>query len=269
MKTKNIVIIVAAVVVVIAVVAVVIFNTTPYNGYASAFDKTTKANSLNFDTIVKVTVDGKETTATGNMKIKNLSGNINFINVMNIEGKQITQFTDGENIYKEENGQKTKFKIGDKPQMTEKGEFNMDYYAQEFSGLLDASKIKDLHIVEKLDSKVIEKMEKKTEGSATVYDITLATQLVNDVFAQVINAEMEGAEKPACTLKSFKYKAAENASNAIGTITYDIDMDVVFPPSLTKENAEITKSVQIQLTMNMIDPGTAVEFTLPDTSGYN
>ncbi|MDR1532982.1 MAG: hypothetical protein LBS62_12535 [Clostridiales bacterium] len=267
MKSK--IIIAAAVILVIVAAAVVYFTTSAYNGYSGAFDKSAKVNGTEYQTTVKVTVDGQVTTATGNFKIRDITSKVNFLNVMDINGTRVTQFTDGEYIYTDDGQARTKFKIGEKVQQTQKepGAFDLENYIQEFSGLLDASKIKDLKIAEKLDQRIIEKITKRSVAGGTEYDVTLAAQLVNDIFKSIVNSEAQGGVNPECELKSFAYTAAVNGANYIGGITYKADMDVTFPTALTGGGDE-TKSIQLELNLAVVNPGTPASFTLPDTSGF-
>jgi len=272
MKSKLVLIIVAAVVVVGAVIGIIVYNTNAYTGYSTAFANSTKQTSMEYDTALKATLDGEVTTATGNMKIRDIMTKVNFVNEMTIDGKKITQFTDGEYIYMDDGSNKTKYKIGEtpdnQPKGDDKGGFDMDYYIQEFSILLDASKIKDLKINERLNQNIIQNITKTSSGSNSVYEVTLATQLVNEIFDTVIADQFSDESAPKCVLKSFKYTATANSNKLIDKIVYYIDTDVTFPAALTGEASDQTKSMQLELTMKYINPGQPVSFDLPSTDGF-
>ena len=273
MKSKALPVIIIIVVVLLAGIGYFVYAANPYTGYSAAFSKTNKITSTEYDTSVKATIDGDTTTSTGNMKIRDIATNVNFVNEMTIDGQTIMQFCDGEYIYIDNGEQKTKFKIGEKPETNQKergagGEFNMDYYIQEFSMLLDASKIKDLKIAERFGQNIVEKISKKNVSGGAEYDVTLAPQLVDEVFATVIDEQLGEENAPQCTLKSFSYKAAANKEKYITSITYKIDMDVVFPSGLTGESEDSEKSVQLEVCLDYANPGEKSEFSLPDTSGY-
>jgi len=268
MKWKPIIII-AAIVVVVAVAAIIFFTSSAYTGYAAAFDKSNKITSTEYETSIKMTVDGQTTTATGRFMVRDITTKVNFVNEMDINGIQILQFSDGDYIYVDDGQVKQKFKIGEKVEQTQKepSAFDLDQYIQEFSGLLDASKIKDLNIAEKLDSKVIEKITKRSITTGTEYTVTLATQLVNELFASIINSEMSGGVNPECTLKSLSYIATENKNGYIDSVAYSVSMEVTFPASLTGSSA-LTVDVDLQLLMKIVNPGTPAQFDLPDTAGF-
>ena len=272
MKSKLVIIIVAALVVIGGIIGYVVYSSNPYTGYSSAFSNSTKQTSIEYDTAIKINVDGTLTTATGNMKIRDVTTKVNFVNTMVIDGKTVTQFTDGDYIYMDDGSNKTKFKIGEQPDTQpggdDKGAFSIDRYIQEFSILLDASKIKDLKINERLSQNIIQKITKTGSGSATVYNVTLAPQLVTEIFNTIISEQFADAASPRCTLKSFNYSATANKNNLIESVTYVVDMDVIFPAELTGENSDTQKSIQLELTMDYVNPGQPANFSLPDTSGY-
>jgi hypothetical protein len=271
MKSRKLIIAIAAVAAAAVAGLAIFFATSPYSGYSGAFDKTARVNGTEYATEIKMTVDGQTTEATGSFKIRDIATKVNFVNVMSIGGAQVTQFTDGEYIYVDDGQAKSKFKIGEKTQQEQKapGEFSMDSYIQEFSGLLDASRIKDLKIAEKLDRKIIEKITKKgLPGGGAEYSVTLAAQLVDDIFASVVGSESKGGgADPECSLRSFSYTAAANSDSYIENIVYRIDMDAAFPDALTGSGGQ-TKSIQIELAMKVVNPGAPAEFALPDASGY-
>ena len=241
-----------------------------YTGYSSAFKKTNQITSTEYKTSVKVTIDGQTTTATGNFKLRDVATNVNFINEMTIDGQTAVQFCDGQYIYIDSGNEKIKFAIGDQPESTQKerGDFSMNSYVSEFFMLLDASKIKDVKIVEMVTQNIVQKITKTNVSGGTEYDLTLAPQLVDEIFASALNEQLGEANAPTCTLKSFTYKAVANKDNYLTSITYIIDMDAVFPKELTNESADSTKSIQLEMRLDYVNPGQAAEFSLPDTSGF-
>ena len=272
MKSKLVLIIIITVVAIGVIVGIIAYSSNAYTGYAAAFSNSTKQTSMEYDTSLKATLDGETTTATGNMKIRDIMTKVNFINEMTIDGNKIVQFTDGDYIYVDDGQSKTKFKIGEQPETQPKGDdkggFSMDYYIQEFSILLDASKIKDLKINERLNQNIVQKITKENAGDNVKYEVTLAPQLVNDIFDTVISDQFADEVSPKCSLKSFKYTALANKSKLMDSIVYYIDMDVTFPAALTGEASDDKKSMQLELTMKYINPGKPVSFDLPSTSGF-
>jgi hypothetical protein len=265
---KALPIIIIAVLAAAAAAAYLIYSSSAYTGYAAAFSKSSKVSSTEYATSVKVTVDGEATTATGSMKIRDIATKVNFVNEMRIDGQDILQFCDGEYIYMiDGKGQKTKFKIGEQPEGNERerGEFSMDSYIQEFSMLLDASKIKDLKIAEKFDQNIIQNITKESISSGTKYEVELAPDLVDDIFQSVLDEQLGEETAPRCELQSFRYTATANKDKYIDSVTYYMDMDVVLPAALTGEAQDSEKRVEMELALEYADPGEPAEFDLPDT----
>ena len=273
MKSKQLMIIIAVVVVVVIAAAALLFTSSAYSGYSSAFNKTTKSGAMEYNTGVKATMDGTTKTATGNMKIQNLGkSDVKFINTLDINGQEIKQYTDGAYIYQDDGQTQTKYKVGSKPPMPEKpGDFNMEYYVQEFSSLLDASKLKELNIADKTAQNYVKKITKKSSGGETEYDITLASQLVQDLANAAINSAGDDSSQANPTISkvnSFTYTAMENSSKYINKIIYTADFDMVFPAALTGGSDE-TKNIKLELTLDIVNPGQTVTVSLPaDLSNY-
>ena len=269
---KLVPIIIIAVVVVAVAVGLIVYMSSPYTGYSTAFGNSTKQTSMEYNTSLKVTMDGEVTKATGNMKIRDVMTKVNFVNKMEIGDLSLTQFTDGDYIYMDDGREKSKYKIGDKPESQprgdDKGGFDMDFYIQEFSILLDASKIKDMKIAEKLNQNIIQKISKTGSGSDTIYEVTLVDSLVTDIFNTVVDEQLADESSPDCKFRSFSYKATADSKKLIKNVTYYIDMDVTFPAALTKESGDMKKSVQLELAMDYVNPGQGVSFSLPSTDGF-
>lgn len=273
MKSKQILIIVGVLVIVV-VAAILLFTTGAYTGYASAYDNTFKTGSFEFNTKITAECDGNSTESTGNLKVKDTSGDSTFINEMTLNGVKITQFKSG-NYFCQDNGiERTKFVIdaSKKPEMQEdqkQGNFSIDGYLQEFASLLDASKIKELNIAEKINQNMIEKITKSSSNGSTVYDVTLATQLVNDLAASLVNSAgaSSGSPNPSVNVGGFKYTTTVNGSNYIENINYTINLAVTFPAELTG-GAEETKNIDLQLALTTVNPGQPVDFTVPDANDY-
>ena len=259
------IIILGGIVAVVVIAAIFLFlGNTPYNGYASAFNKLYNSGSMECNFTSKVTMDSTDTTATGNMKMT--FDTKKFYYKMTANNSTITQFYDGTYIYQDNGTKKTKFKAGEKTQET-KGEFDMQYYEQEFASLIEAGKIKSSGLIDKLNENIITSINKTASGSDKKYEITLANQITTKYLESLLN-ETSGTDKPTVKLNSFKYIATENASGFISSINYLIDCQITLPASLTKESAEKKLATKIDLKMDVVNPGTKAEVTLPDSSAY-
>ena len=267
MKSKPIMIIAGVVVIVVIAAVALMFISSAYSGYSTAFNNTTKTGSLDYNTSIDATMDGKTQSAAGHMQIQGIgTESVKFINTMTLNGQEIKQYTDGAYVYQDDGQSKTKYKIGVKPTMPEKpSDFNMDYYVQEFTSLLDASKLKELNIADKCAQNYVQKITKSSSGGKTQYDIKLSAELVKNIANAAINsAESDSSQSNPTIAKvnSFTYTAMENSSKYIDKIIYSADFDMKFPAALTGGSDE-TKNIQLKLTMDIINPGQTVTVSLP------
>jgi hypothetical protein len=273
MKRKTM--LVAGVVVVVAVVAVLLVSylTNPYSGYERAYDKLFKTGSMELNLTADVKLDSKDIKATGNMKTQNANGLVKFIYKLNANNQDITMFSDGTNVYKEAEGQKTMMKAGSKPAQGERAKFDMAMFENQFATMIEAGKLKDIQLLEKVTENLATKVNTEKTADGKRYEIILSDTLATKVFQSLVNEQVDknmgaATDKPKFTLNSFKYYATENAGGYLSGINYLADVVAVMPASLTGESADKTIKMNIDIKMEVVNPGQAVAVTLPDTAGY-
>jgi hypothetical protein len=211
------------------------------------------------------------------MKIVNMNDvdNSSFINQMRVymagSPVDVTQYKEGEWFYMDNGVNLTRFSINNQPPTPSKpSDFNLEYYTQEFASLLDASKLNELSIGEKVSQITVSSIKKRSEGSNTYYDIVLANQLVSELTNSVINSSGIGSEleeniNPSVNrVNSFMYTARENSAGFIDQLIYIVDLDVLLPAALTGEAEDEEKNLQLSLQLDIVNPGQPVTITLPD-----
>jgi hypothetical protein len=263
MKLKTIVIIL--VVLALGAAGALFYLNTPYFSYKTAFGKTLKVGSAEYDTYVSANVDGETITATGNFKMTFDGSDSIFVNIMNIEDRTITQFSDASYVYSDDGQEKMKFKIGDDPNVREDKEdvkFDAEKFTSEFARLLDASKIRDLNILQQVEENIIDKISKKKENGKTVYSIDVSRQLVDGVIESIT----AGAEDVSYTLNEFTYQTT--ADEYVEELRYFADASVTIPGKYTESGEDETKNFVLELTLTAVNPGYPVEIILPDVSEF-
>ena len=118
MNNKALIGIIAVVLIAAAAVGVyfIFFASGDYSLYSNAFKKTFDVDSMELSTSVKASIDGGATvTSTGTFKLKGTKATPQFINTMTMDGKNITQFCDGEYMYTDDGTNKNKIKLGASP----------------------------------------------------------------------------------------------------------------------------------------------------------
>lgn len=276
-KNKKIALIAGAVVL-ITIVSVILISyfTNSYIKYAAAYKKLFNSGSLECNFTAETDVDSKSFKSSGNMKIKqNDKGQMMFLLDVTSDDSKLTEFTDGKYIYNDVNGEKTKLKIGEKSTVLQQDQssnekFDIDLYEQKLSSFLEAGKIKDLKLIDIVDSKYIKKIQSKTISTGKQYTITFADELsssLSSVFEDV-QTNNNNSEKAKINIKTIKCTFNENSSGVLSGANYAISFDTVLPSGLTGEDKDKTLPVKINIKMTFVNPGSAVDFSLPSTDGY-
>jgi len=268
MNKKVLIIIIVAVVVIAAAIGVyLIFSGGDYSVYTKAFKNTFDVNSMELNTSVKASVDGGSSiTSTGSFMVKDINGNTQFVNDMNMDGRNILQFSDGEFIYTDDGQNKNKVRLGGDPepkQQERQGEdFSFDAYISEFSSLLDASKIKELNAFEPVAEKFVDKIESSSVNGGKKFIVTLLPAAVDELVDTFLSENLSDKNmSPTIVINSIVYSATV-VSNYISEISFKIDMDITAPGEST------VKRATVDFVINPVNPGQQVRFDLPDTDEY-
>jgi len=268
MNKKVLIIIIVAVVVIAAAIGVyLIFASSSYSLYSKAFDNTFSADSMELDTSVKAVLDdGTSISSKGNFKLKGMSSTPQFINTMTIGGQTITQFSDGKYVYTDDGSNKNKISLGDEPtpkqQERNNTDFSFDAYISEFSGLLDASKIKQLNALEAVAEKYVDKIEAQNVSGGKKFIVTLLPQAVDELVDNFLNENLsDKSMSPTITINAITYSATVS-SDYVTEVAFKIDMDIKAPGEST------TRRGVVDFVLEPVNPGHTVRFDLPDTAGY-
>ena len=273
MNKKVIIIIVVAVVIIAgALGAYLIFASGDYSTYKKAFKNTFEVSSMELNTTVRAVYDGgSRISSTGNFKLKDMDTNPQFINTMTIGGQVITQFSDGQYIYTEDTsgGQtnRNRIRIGAEPEPKQQEQrpsnsFSLDDYISEFSGLLDASKIKELNLLEGIDERYVDKIESVSVSGGKRFVVTLLPQAVDDLVDTFLRDNLSNQSMaPTIEVNTVIYTATV-VSDYVSEIAISIDMDVTAPSGGSPTRATVDFIIE------PANPGRAVNFTLPSTDGF-
>ena len=268
MNKKVIIIIVAAVVVIAAAIGVyLIFASGDYNTYSQAFKNTFDVSSMELNTTVRAVYDGgSRITSTGNFKLKDIDTNPQFINTMTISGQTVTQFSDGTYIYTDDGSNRNKMRIGENPepkqQERESDGFSLDAYISEFSGLLDASKIKQLNSLEPVAERYVDRIQSESVSGGKKFIVTLLPQAVDELVENFLSENLSNPSmSPTIEINTVSYTATV-ISDYISEISFSIDMNVTAPGESSSTR------VTVELIISPVNPGRSVSFDLPSTDGF-
>lgn len=247
-----------------------------YNAYASAFQKVTANGGMNADFDVTLEMDGTATTSDGNFKLDTSEGNNILYYEMNVDGSSITQFSDGEYLYTESDGHKTKYALDSKPsassdraeaeQKDANGTFDTGEFLNEFSSFMEAGKIKELGLLSPVDKAAVKDISEK-DG---VYTLTFSDSLVKKYLNTMVANETQqsgGETLSIDELNDFTYKATV-ANGIVTGVEYSGVMKVDVPASLMSSGEEASYDLNFTIKITFVDPGEAVSVEIPSTDGY-
>lgn len=253
-------------------------SSSDYEAYAAAYRKVTAEGGMDVDLNVKLNMNGTDKEATGNFKVDNSGDNTILYLSLDIDGEKTTQFSDGVNMYTDARGKKVKFPLGEKqnrtkqqddPQPTEENAgaptFDTDKFLSEFASFLEAGKIKDLGLLEPLNSAAVSKTTHEGNDYTLSVSDAITTRYLNTLASNVMADEAESVEVK--DLKNFTYKATVE-NEFVTKLNCSGSMTVVIPASISDTGAEASYDLTIDLTASFNNPGQAVTIDLPATDGY-
>ncbi|MDR0999745.1 MAG: hypothetical protein LBL96_02920 [Clostridiales bacterium] len=274
-KSRNTTLIASAVIVAALVAVALYYLNSPYKKYSDAFDNTNQAGSSEYVTQIEVTVDNDETySAEGHMyiRIDEDTDTVNFVNYMELEDNTVTQFSDGVSFYVDNGNAKRKWNLGEtaepEAELKERGDYKLEDYISQYCELLDANRLRDLQITQKMDQRLIERTTLTSTSSGYTYALKVSKQLIENVF-NVVTAYAIDEDETSATVEvnNFSYEAKADRNNYMYQIIYNIDMDANIPAKLTGDEEE-DHHIDIKMIVDIENPGGAVDFALPSTDGF-
>lgn len=248
-----------------------------YSGYSTAYKKVTANGGMEADFDVTLKMDGTTTNGSGNFKLDTSDGNNLLYYEMDVDGAKLTQFSDGDYIYTDSDGHKTKYAINSKPsassdrqevQKKDSGDatFNTEEFLKEFSSFLEAGKIKELGLLAPIEKAAITDVTKENE----IYSLSFSDSLVKKYLNIMIANETQSTDGDTLSieeLNNFSYKAT--VSNDIVTgVEYSGTLKVDVPGSLMASGEDTSYDLDFTIQITFVNPGNAVEVTIPSTDGY-
>lgn len=249
-----------------------------YSDYSAAYKKTSSVGSLNV--LFDLTVDnGSETVqSSGNMK---MNSNNEVYYEMELNGKQISQYVQNGSVHtfvdgteqisstdSKDKGPEKADPDGGEGQPNEKTDataFNSEKFMEEFSGMLEAGKIKELGVLDPVPSKYIKDITASKNGGETSYTMTFPDEFLN-VFLKTVTSEQTAVNGDYISfdeLKDFQCIAKENSDGYISAIEYKGYTSVTVSGDLMESGEEEKFDLTIDLKMDIQNPGTAVEVVIP------
>ncbi len=250
-----------------------------YSSYASAYKKVTANGGMNADFELTLEMDGVETVTNGSFKLDTSDGKSILYYEMDIDGNKVIQFSDGEYIYTEADGHKTRYAIntkpsagGDRNEVEQKdnnsaGSFNTEAFLSEFSSFLEAGKIKELGLLSPIEKNAVSGISEDGGVYTLTFSESLVKRYLNIIIANESNST-DGDTLQIDELNDFSYKATVSDGIVTGT-EYSGVLAVNVPGSLMADGNDADYDMDLNIKITFVDPGSAVEVTLPSTDGYD
>ena len=249
-----------------------------FDTYTNAYRSVTANGGFDADLDAVFTMDGTEAEATGNFKVDNSGENTLLYLEVEVNDETVTQFSDGEYLYVDARGEKSKYPLGEKqgqeqsrkePEMEGKEEqsaptFDTTQFLEEFASCLEAGKIQEMGLLSPLDKSIVS----DTSVDGNTYSLTVSPLVLvrmESVLASSINMEDDSVEVK--DLKNFTYDAVIE-DNLVTSITYGGTMTVNVGEAVSGTGSDESYDLDITITATFNNPGEAVSTELPDTSGY-
>lgn len=253
-------------------------SSSDYSAYSKAYEKMSETGSLNVKFDLSVNDGSSTVNSTGNMKM-NASNEVYY--EMTINGTQIVQYVQNGEVHTIVNGTEQTASIsntnegverpnpdGGDNQATEKTEgssFNSAKFLEEFSGILEAGKIKEMGVLDPIPQNYIKSITSSTSGSDTVYTMTFPEEFLKILLNKMVKEQVQtsGGTLSFDELKDFKCIAKENKDGYLYVIEYTGYTTVTVPGEYTSSGSQETFDLHIDLKMEIQNPGTAVEVVIP------
>lgn len=251
-------------------------NSGAYSGYSEAYKKTSSVGSMNV--VFELSVDNGEESmqSGGNMKM-NSSNEVYYEMVVN--GKEILQYVQNGKIHtfidgteqisstdKTDAGPERADPNGGEGQNNEKtgsSSFDMEKFMEEFSGMLEAGKIKEMGVLDPIPSRYIKNITSEKSGNDTVYTMTFPEEFLKKLLNTMAKEQLEGDYLSFDTLKDFSCVSKANSDGYIYFIQYKGYTTVTVTGDLMTSGEDETFNLNIDLQMTIQNPGTPVAVEIP------
>ena len=249
-----------------------------YSAYSSAYQKMSQTGSLNVVFNLSVKDDSQTMKSTGNMKM-NSKNEVYY--EMTINGKEIMQYVRNGEVHTFVDGTEQVASTNNTKQGTERADigggegqdsektagsgFNSEKFLEEFSGMLEAGKIKEMGVLDPIPKNYVKNITSEKSGSDTVYTMTFPEQFLKTLLNAMIKEQVQTSGETISfdSLKDFECIAKENSKGYLYAIEYKGYTTVTVPGGYTTSGSAESFDLYIDLEMEIQNPGTAVEVVIP------
>ncbi len=249
-----------------------------YSDYSDAYKKTAGPGSLHVEFDLKLEADGEKMKSAGNMK---MDKDNNLYYEMELNGSEIVQYVVDGQVHTIVDGEEIVTSIDDKDSGAERanpdggeGEpnektdgtsFNLDKFLEEFSGMLEAGKIKEMGVLDPIPSRYIKEITSEKDGKIVTYTITFPDEFLEALLETMTAEQTNGSDSIKFSdLKDFKCIAKEDEDGYLYYIRYTGFTTVTVPGEYMEDGKKDSFDLEIDLRMTIQNPGKDVKVKIPE-----
>lgn len=256
--------------------AVACGNTDGYQKYKEAYQAMTKPGSLDVNLSLELVTADDTIVADGNMKM-NKDGNMYY--EMTVGDTEVVQFTKDGTLYCEIDGVKSSYSTSGKNERPkedggntskeERSGFEITAFMEEFATMLEAGKIKEMGLLDPISEAAVKSVEVKEASDGTEYVLDVPESFVEKLFNIMIEEQVsdEAFALSFSNLENFSCTMHSNKDGILDKMKYSGITDVTVPEALTGKTEEVIP-MEITLSVEILNPGTAIEIPEMSTEGY-
>lgn len=257
-----------------------------FDTYTTAYRNVMAKKGFDADLEGTFSMDGETKTVSGNFKVDDSGDKTILLLQVGLDGENITQFSDGEYLYTDARGTKTKNKLGEKssqedsrqdpeggpnggpdggPGEQKSGpEFTVSDFLEEFASCMEAGKIKELGLLSPLEKNYVA----KTTVNGNKYNLAVSDAVLSKVLEILSSSiNMGGDSVTLSDLRDFNYEAVVE-DKFVTSVTYSGKMTATVPASVSGTGEEKAYDLDMTIKATFNDPGSQVTITLPSTEGF-
>jgi hypothetical protein len=244
-----------------------------YDSYASAYDKLWAKGGVDASISADIQLDGEKNHYDGSFQVDNNS-NLLYCEIIGTNST-ITQFFDGQYVYTDQDGSKTKYQIkgsddanketqSEEASQQEAPEFDSTEYLNDLASMFEVSKIKELGLFDPIPEAAVE----KTTKDGDVYNLELKDSMVESFVNKIASSQSDADNSIQIDdVDNFKYSAT--VKDGVVTAThYSGDFTIKVPDSLTNGEGDQEYTINMSIDNTFVNPGEAVSITIPSTDDY-
>ena len=223
-----------------------------------------------------INADNTEIQALGNMKVDLNSQAMYF--ELNVDDNKVVQYLSDGKVYTEVNGEKMVTDTNNKEQSEKNPEnegaekkdsaesFDETAFINEMATTLEATKIKEMGLLDPIPENVVTKVTATDDESGTTYTFSLSEIMVSKLFETLIAEQTSDSDTSLSfeDMKDFSCVMHANSNGVLDNMKYG---GSTVPAELTGSD-EMTFDMDITINVALNNPGEAVEVPSYDVSGF-